>query len=235
MERLARKPAQALAELRSFPEGVERLIERWDDLDEAFEDGYWGWDDDLFHDDLLALLGQQTDAEPAEVGPLAEASRRLVESNNCQTIAGRMSDDESEADAALIRAAIAPQREALWALHRTLSAAPAEPDGDGGLKFVGVSPEIMLLHRYEMAHERSLRAAIKDLMALEKSGADLPGPAKEPEVAKRPAVAAAVPAAPTEANLPGRPITPRKAKRGRKGRARGVEGADGAGTPRLDR
>jgi hypothetical protein len=31
-----------------------------------------------------------------------------------------------------------------------------------------------LQHRYEMAHERSLRSAIRQLLALEKSGADLP-------------------------------------------------------------
>ncbi|HEY2156886.1 MAG TPA: hypothetical protein VGH33_14740, partial [Isosphaeraceae bacterium] len=213
MERLAHKPAQALAELRSFPEGVERLIGRWDDLDEAFEDGYWGWNDEFFHDNLLALLGQQADAESAEVGPLAEASRRLIESNNCQTIAGTMSVDESEADAALIRAAIAPQREALWALHRTLSAAPAEPDGDGGLKFVNVSPEIMLLHRYEMAHERSLRAAVKDLVALERSGADLVGRGEDSiEVAAANKVKATTPPAPSGAGavVPGAPSEPEK-------------------------
>ncbi len=35
------------------------------------------------------------------------------------------------------------------------------------------SHELRLVHRYEMDHERSLRWALRQLMALEKSGADL--------------------------------------------------------------
>src|SRR5206468_6111105 len=37
------------------------------------------------------------------------------------------------------------------------------------------SKEAQLMHRYEMAHERSLRAAIRQLLELHKSGADLAG------------------------------------------------------------
>ncbi len=44
------------------------------------------------------------------------------------------------------------------------------------------SHELRLVHRYEMDHERSLRWALRQLMALEKSGADL----AEPEAAAEP-------------------------------------------------
>jgi hypothetical protein len=56
------------------------------------------------------------------------------------------------------------------------------------------SKEAQLHHRYEMAHEQSLRAAIRGLLALEKSGADLP---EEPEaIPEAVAEAAAAPDAP---------------------------------------
>lgn len=37
------------------------------------------------------------------------------------------------------------------------------------------TPEGRLLHRYEMAHDRSLRSTINQLIALDRSGADLAG------------------------------------------------------------
>jgi hypothetical protein len=58
----------------------------------------------------------------------------------------------------------------------------------------------VLLHRYEMAHDRSLRATLKELMALAKSGADV---ADRPEVVAEPAVAASVEDTPTGANSSG--------------------------------
>ncbi len=58
------------------------------------------------------------------------------------------------------------------------------------------SHELRLVHRYEMDHERSLRWALRQLMALEKSGADLPDqPESEPEA---PAEAEAGPVAPVK-------------------------------------
>ncbi len=46
------------------------------------------------------------------------------------------------------------------------------------------SHELRLVHRYEMDHERSLRWALRQLMALEKSGADLPEPVEAEVPAK---------------------------------------------------
>jgi hypothetical protein len=74
--------------------------------------------------------------------------------------------------------------------------------------------EAQLQHRYEMAHERSLRAMLKELAALEKSGADYgeeedeadgPQTPASPAEADPPGPAApadAGPAAPSEANSP---------------------------------
>ena len=57
-----------------------------------------------------------------------------------------------------------------------------------------VSKEAQLLHRYEAAHEKSLNAAIRGLLALEKSGADLPE--AEPPTKPEPEAAPAGPAGP---------------------------------------
>src|SRR5439155_1540578 len=68
------------------------------------------------------------------------------------------------------------------------------------------SKESMLRHRYEMAHEQSLRSAIRQLLALEKSGADLPDePEPEPEP-EPPAEPKAEPvAAPAGPDVPKKP------------------------------
>jgi hypothetical protein len=88
---------------------------------------------------------------------------------------------------------------------------------------VDASPEGRLLHRYEMALDRSLRATIKELRMLEKSGADLAesepveGSKVAPVAADAPTEAnpapPAKPPAPTEANSGGLPITSSEAER----------------------
>ncbi|HEY2157578.1 MAG TPA: hypothetical protein VGH33_18260 [Isosphaeraceae bacterium] len=238
-ERLFHDPAGAVEELRSMPAGVDMLIWRWGKLEEALDDGPEAWEDRQ-HSLLLDLLGLDDDADPAGFGQLAADSHRLVQDSQL-----RGDDDEDPglmpyAEVAKmesrIRKGIARERDALRE-HRRGLVAPAGPAAV--LKFVNVSPEIMLLHRYEMAHERSLRAAIKDLVALEKSGADLGGRMevieKKRVASSEPAEAgggsAPVEAAPTEANSTGRPITTRGPKRGREGRARAVEAAEGAVSP----
>src|SRR6201999_2401813 len=71
---------------------------------------------------------------------------------------------------------------------------------------VDESPEGRLLHRYEMSHDRALRATIKELAALAKSGADLEGRQVETKAVTPESVAETgspeVAAAPTEANPP---------------------------------
>ena len=177
---LDREPARALAELRLSPEGVDRLIARWDGPDEALAVGAGNWYDVHEHNTLLALLGHGDDAEPAAAGPLAVDSHRLRTSNNAYYIADRLPRAEADATAARLRAGIAREREALEALRRDLvgRAAPREEPGDddqidGNLKFIDVTRKIMLLHLYEMANERSMRSALKDLIALAKARPEL--------------------------------------------------------------
>jgi hypothetical protein len=55
------------------------------------------------------------------------------------------------------------------------------------------SPEGRLLHRYEMAHDRVLRATLKELMALEKSGADLAEEAEDEPAESEPVAEAGAP------------------------------------------
>jgi hypothetical protein len=169
-------PAAALAELRALPAGVDRLIARWEKLDEVLVDDAEDWDEDR-HGSLLELLGHLPDADPAGFGPLAADSRRLAHDNRLRyeddEDPGLMPYSESAGVVSRIHKGIALERLALRDHRRKLAAQPVESTAE--MKFVGVTPEIMLLHRYEMAHERSLRAAIRDLVALEKSGADLEG------------------------------------------------------------
>ncbi|HWE35755.1 MAG TPA: hypothetical protein VG406_04220, partial [Isosphaeraceae bacterium] len=176
-DRMDGEPAEAVAELKATPRGVDRLIRSWARLGESLEDGPEGWDSEDDHDELMHLLGHDAGADPAVVGPMAVDSYRLAVDSGRQDLrydqaTDVMPDREAEATAARLSRAIARERMALKALRETLVAAPAEAeadDPDADLKFVGVTRKVMLLHRYEMAHERSLRASIKDLVALEKA------------------------------------------------------------------
>ena len=166
-------PARSLAELKALPRGVDRLIALWGDLDEALGDDAEGWVRRK-HENLLPLLGHRFDAEAEAVGPLAADSLRLVLDNECED------DDECGGLAGAIvrlRRGIAREVEALRSLRRELVAPAGCVEGSEAARFTGVTPRLMLMHRYEMAHERSLRAAIKDLAALEKArpreGADV--------------------------------------------------------------
>ena len=174
-ERIETEPAEALAELKATPRGVDWLLGSWGRLAESLEGGPEGWDSEDNHDALMCLLGHDPGADPSGAGPIAVDSYRLAVDRGRGDVrydreADVMPDREAEATAARIRRGIARERMALKALRATLAAAPAEA-ADPGLKFVGVTRKVMLLHRYEMAHERSLRASIRDLVALEKGRA----------------------------------------------------------------
>jgi hypothetical protein len=142
------RPDRALRELKASRPGVDRLVARWDGL--------------------------------AAAGPMAAASHRLPLANghddddDGDAEAEWMTDEEADELAAGLRRGIASEREALRDLRRGLVAPPSEsPEPAADARFVGVTPELMLLHRYEMALDRSLRGTIKDLMALEKARPDL--------------------------------------------------------------
>ncbi len=166
-------PAGALAELRSTPEGVDRLLRLWDHIAEALQRE---WDDEA-HEALMPLLGHRPDADAVAAGPLAEDSHRLVLDRHCRyTRRGDdlLTDDEERQATARLGRGVADERAALRALRRELAAARPDlddtPSPEPEATFAGVTPGLMLMHRYEMAHERSMRAAIKDLVALRKAG-----------------------------------------------------------------
>jgi hypothetical protein len=174
-DRIETEPAEAVAELKTTPRGVDWLIKSWGHLAGSLDDGPGGWNAEDDHDELMCLLGHDPAADPSGAGAMAVDSYRLAVNNGRSDLRYDRDDDvlpdrEAEATAAGIRRGIARERQALKALRGTLAAAPAEA-ADPGLKFVGVTRKVMLLHRYEMAHERSLRASLKDLVALEKGRA----------------------------------------------------------------
>ena len=238
---------------------------RWDELDEVLgEDHAEAWGCDREHDLLVALLGHEWDvADLAAVGPMAVDSRRLTGAvGNWADYQARDDDGraipdgfepfpaaEVEDAVGRLRAGIARERAALRALRGALLAR-AEAEGDAedaaaGATFAGASHELMLLHRYEMAHERSLRVAIKDLVALEKARPDLCRPDRGSQVTTvktvtpiRPATpaaanppAAAPSTAPTGANPAAAPAPPDKRKRGRGGRPRRPGAVAAAASP----
>jgi hypothetical protein len=170
-DRLDRDPVGTLAELRSSRAGLDRMIVLWDRLDEELADETWNSES---HELLMNLLGHRGSVEAAGVGPLAVDSHRLSFANDSRFIADVLPGDEAEAIAARIQKGIAREVDALTDARRTLAEPVGEPDGsdvpDEELRFLGVTRQVMLLHRYEMAHERSMRAAFKDLLALEKVG-----------------------------------------------------------------
>ncbi len=158
-------PAYSLSRFRSDVAGLNHLIGLWEELAQAVEGGWTSRTD--HHDRLLNLLGHKAASAPADL-EAARASTALLAgpAPAAATVlrslcAGRIADlraersqycDLPEYRARLIDVAIAP-----------------------------TSKEAQLLHRYEREHEKALYAAIRGLLALEKSGADLPGePAPEP-------------------------------------------------------
>ena len=150
--------------------GLDHLIGLWDELAAAVDGGWTSRQG--HHDRLLNLLGHKAASAPADL-EAARASTALLNGPDPAAAAalrslcaGRIADlraersqycDLPEYRARLIDVAIAP-----------------------------TSKEAQLLHRYEREHERALYAAIRGLLALEKSGADLP----EPEAEAAPAPAA---------------------------------------------
>ena len=178
---LPRDPAFALSRFRSHAAGLECLIGLWDELAGAVESGWTSRAD--HHDRLLNLLGHKAGSEPAGLEPAA-ASLALL-------------SGPDPAAAATLRALCAgrlaelrEERAQYWDLTAYRK----------HLIDVAIAPttkEAQLMHRYEMEHEKSLRAAIRGLMALEKSGADLREPAEA--VAEVAAEAETVPEAAPEA------------------------------------
>ena len=239
---LPRDPGAAVARLRSDAAGIDCLIGLWEGLARAAADPA-GWTSRQdHHDRLLGLLGHPAGSDPQGL-EAARASLTLLRANGAG--AGAPVPSEVAGAAAAVRAVCAErsaelrrERSGFWdppVLHLRMVDAACAP----------TSKEAQLMHRYEMAHEKSLRSALRQLLTLERSGADLPDepePEPEPEPPAVPEATAAGPTGPEEsasnndekiscaklasvgavAPAGGRPGTPA----GPRGRCRGPVGAD---------
>ena len=87
--------------------------------------------------------------------------------------------DEHEAAAETLRRAVASELERLRELRRGVPDPAELRRARWPRRTADGTEEGKLRHRYEMAIDRGLRATIGQLMALEKSGADLAGELEE--------------------------------------------------------
>ncbi len=197
IDRFEDDPGAALSLLGSTALGIDRLLTSWGELDASLEGGPAGWDQ-RFHLRLMILLGHPHGTPLFTAGPVPIASARLLASR--KPGARPLPKGEAEATVAALRRTAA---EAMARLRERRNDAPdPAPARRRAMEAAtaDTSHELRLIHRYEMDHERSLRWALRQLMALEKSGADLrdepePGPEPEPEAV---AAAPAGPAGPEE-------------------------------------
>ncbi len=163
--------------------GLDRLIQSCSELAAALEAGPSGWNQSVFHVRLMLLLGRRPDDDPALVGEVPRASSQLLAANNAEyaarpglgydVVVYPLPESEHAAAAELLRRAVAEQLDRLRGL-RLRAAEPADLRRRAvAAAYVDGTEEGKLRHRYEMAIDRSLRATIGQLMALEKSGADV--------------------------------------------------------------
>ncbi len=182
IDRFEDDPGAALSLLGSTALGIDRLLTSWGELDASLEGGPAGWDQ-RFHLRLMILQGHPHGTPLITAGAVPIASARLLAAQARRQAAAR---GEAEATVAALRRTAA---EAMARLRERRKDAPdPAPARRRAMEAAtaDTSHELRLVHRYEMDHERSLRWALRQLMALEKSGADLreepdPEPAAAPE------------------------------------------------------
>jgi hypothetical protein len=204
-ERFKADAAGGLAMLENDPFGLDRLLTWWGELDNALAEGPAGWDGRALHDQMTALLGLDHDADPGEHAPILAASLRLLAGNEPEDAppgTAPFGPREAREAAGALRAVFAEmvaelrRRRARFADAATLRRRAIDE------ALVEDTPEARLLHRYEMAHDRVLRASIKELASLGKSGADLAGAEEDEndpsEAVSGPPVTASSPGAPSE-------------------------------------
>jgi hypothetical protein len=257
MRQMGRNPNAALDLLRADPAGIDHLLTIVARLDgDLVELGGWTSFQDHYNA-LMALIGYPVGTGPDEV---EDEDDQAVADDALGLLIFHDPSVGDPADGPISRAKArriaARLREELALLRRDLEAAATRfvPNATTRAWAVDaasqdVSKEGQLIHRYEMAHDRSLRATIGQLMALEKSGADVEDWADdESQDETENEVTSSDSAAPTEANPPEPPITNApteanleavpaaldKSQRDRDGRTWPVEAADPGGLARSD-
>ncbi len=181
IDRFEDDPGAALSLLGSTALGIDRLLTSWGELDAALEDGPAGWDQ-RFHLRLMILLGHPHGTPLFTAGAVPIASARLL--------AARKPGGQAAAQGGGGGDGGGLRRTAAEAMARLRERRKDAPDPGPARRrameaaTADTSHELRLVHRYEMDHERSLRWALRQLMALEKSGADLRDESEsEPEAA----------------------------------------------------
>jgi hypothetical protein len=182
-------PVAAVTLLGLDAHGLDRLIASCGELERVLEAGPKGWDQPVYHTRLMLLLGQRLDEDPAYAGAVPRASARLLAANDPEyaarpgigfgAVVYPLPEPERGAAVETLRRAVAEQVERLRERRRGVP----EPDDlrrrAVAAAYADGSEEGKLRHRYEMAIDRGLRATIGQLIALEKSGADLAGATEE--------------------------------------------------------
>ena len=251
VDRFEDDPKAALSLLESTAAGIDRLLGAWGELDAALESGPAAWCQERYHARLMLLLGHPRVGGLYEAGPLPQASARLLRSH--APGAKPLPAGEAEESIAGLRRLAAGAMDRLRELRQHAPDPSADRRRAMEAASADTSKEAQLRHRYEMAHEQSLRSAIRGLLALEKSGADLAGrdaadpgpepvaPAGSPAEAPSPEVDSPGPVASPAASAPGsvgagapgsnpsRPAAPMPAPTGRPRAAAGASG--GGSTP----
>ena len=198
-------PAAAVAMLQADPSGIDQLLAWWGELAKVLAGGPAAWDSIEYHNRLMVLLGHDPEHDPEECGPMLGVSYYLLASNDpevCELEDGPYTPEEAaEAVSDLLELI-----DDAFVELRKLRARFVDPSVirqraiDAAL--VDDSAEARLLHRYEMAHDRSLRSTINQLIALDKSGADRAGAeddeAEPSEIPVVTSVASPDPGAPSE-------------------------------------
>ncbi len=145
----------------------------WGELDAALEHGPAGWSQ-RYHRRLMLLLGHPDGTDLITAGPLPIASARLLAARKPGV--RPLPAGEAEESVAGLR------RLAAQAIDRLRDLRRHAPDTSGDRRHAAeaasgdVTAEAQLRHRYEMALDRSLRGTIYQLIALDRSGADLAEP-----------------------------------------------------------
>ncbi len=141
----------------------------------------------------MLVTRHRLDEYPHNAGPIPRASARLLAANNAEfannpcfdyghcVVIFPLPEEERAAAVELLKRAVAEKVARLRELRATMPDPAELRDRAVAAAYCDGSEEGKLRHRYEMAIDRSLRATIGQLIALEKSGADLAGAETETE------------------------------------------------------
>jgi hypothetical protein len=202
VDRLAKEPNQALDMLEATHEGIDRLIEIWNGLEQAADD-LEGWNDlDEHHFRLVNLQGFC--AGDDEAGDFAAMSWQLFLRSDLELAESEkvepLGDAAADAFREEIRMLCQSECDRLRTLREEIPVDSSQRDREAELEAFLPRREDAALLRYEGRFDRELRASITQLSMLSRTGDDLvPVEDDAPTEANS---APALSSAPTEANPP---------------------------------